>query len=82
MAKGIKTGGREQGTPNVLTREMRAILKSIVSKELATIPETLEKMGPDKRLDVILKLLPYVLPKIEPVPMQTGEPMLSDWDEL
>jgi len=82
MAKGIKTGGREQGTPNVLTKEMRSILKTIVSKELATIPETLEKMEPDKRLDVILKLLPYVLPKIEPVPMQTGEPMLSDWDEL
>jgi len=82
MAKGKKFGGREQGTPNVLTREMRAILKSIVSKELATIPETLEKMEPVKRLDVILKLLPYVLPKIEPVPMHAGEPLLSDWDEL
>ena len=61
---------------------MRAILKSIIANELETLPETLEKMEPEKRLEVILKLIPYVLPKIEPVPMQTGEPMLSDWDEL
>lgn len=78
MAKGIKTGGREPGTPNVLTKEMRGILKEIIAKEIATIPETLEKMEPDKRLDVILKLIPYVLPKIEPISMEKGEPLTMD----
>lgn len=34
MAKGEKTGGREQGTPDLLTKEMRAILKRIIAKEL------------------------------------------------
>ena len=80
MAKGQKTGGREQGTPNVLTKEMRGILKGIIAKELQTLPETIEKLEPDKRTEVILKLLPYVLPKIEPVPMQTGEPCTTDWE--
>jgi len=34
----------------------------------------LKDMDPDKRLEVIIKLLPYVLPKVEPVPMEKNEP--------
>lgn len=86
---GLKKGttnnpaGRKKGTPNVLTKEMRLILKNIIAEELATIPETLKKMEPDKRLEVILKLIPYVLPKIEPVTMYAGEPIESkNWIEL
>ena len=78
MAKGIKTGGRDQGTPNRLTREMRAILKRIVSRELELIPASLEKLEPEKRTEIVIKLLPYVLPKVEPVPMDRGEPWGSD----
>ena len=78
MAKGIKTGGREQGTPNLLTKEMRAILKGIIAKEIKMIPETLEKLEPEKRLELVLKLLPYVLPKVETVPMGQGEPWSVD----
>jgi len=44
MAKGIKTGGREQGTPNKLTKELRSILKNILAKEMETIPVNLEKL--------------------------------------
>jgi len=75
MAKGIKTGGREQGTPNILTKEMRTILKSIIAKELETLQETINKTETDKRIDIILKLLPYVLPKVENVPMDKNEPL-------
>ena len=75
MAKGIKTGGREQGTPNLLTKEMRAILKEIVSKELKLISENLNKLEPEKRTEIVLKLLPYVLPKVESVNMERGEPV-------
>ena len=34
MAKGIKTGGREIGTPNKTTSELRKTLKHIVDDEL------------------------------------------------
>lgn len=78
MAKGIKTGGREQGTSNLLTKEMRGILKGIIAKELELIPSTLEKLDPEKRVDLVLKLLPYVLPKVESVSMMTGEPFQFD----
>jgi len=79
MAKGVKTGGREAGTPNKLTSDMRAILKGIVSSELERIPETLAKLEPEKRADLVLKLLPYVLPKVEAVSMDEGEPWNNDW---
>lgn len=75
MAKGIKTGGRNQGTPNILTKEMRAILKCIIAKELEALPGTIEKMEPEKRLEILLKLLPYVLPKVEACNMGDGEPL-------
>ncbi len=76
----MKTGGREPGTENLLTRDMRATLKQIINKELETMAETLEKMEPGKRLEITLRLLPFVLPKVDSVKMQTGEPLESfDW---
>jgi hypothetical protein len=79
MAKGFKTGGREAGTCNVLTNEMRSILKGIIAKELKTLLETIEKLEPEKRLDILLKLLPYVLPKVEPVEMDSYEHEPLHW---
>ncbi len=69
-----KHGGRKAGTPNVITSEMRSILKQLIANELERLPATLESMEPEKRIDVILKLIPYVLPKVEPVPMGHSEP--------
>jgi len=75
MAKGYKTGGREQGTPNKLTKELRTILKNILAKELETLPEHLEKLETKDRLELVIKLIPYVLPKVEPVSIDEGEPI-------
>lgn len=81
MAKGIKTGGREKGTPNLLTQKMRATLKLIIANELSLLPESLKKMDTEKRIDLVLKLIPYVLPKIETIDMRYGEPLNSvGWD--
>jgi vacuolar-type H+-ATPase subunit E/Vma4 len=76
MANREKTGGRSQGTPNVITREIREVLKRIISNELDQLEETLSGMDPAKRLEVVIKLIPYVLPKVEPVGMERGEPYL------
>jgi len=67
MAKGYKTGGREKGTPNKLTKELRQLFKSIMEKEIENLPVLLDKLEPKDRLDIIVKLIPFVLPKIEPV---------------
>jgi vacuolar-type H+-ATPase subunit E/Vma4 len=74
MANREKHGGRSQGTPNVITREIREVLKRIISNELDQLEETLSGMDPAKRLEVVIKLIPYVLPKVEPVPMGHSEP--------
>jgi len=63
-----------------LTKDLRATLKMIVEKELNQLPETLAAMAPDKRLEVTLKLIPFVLPKVASVEMTSGEPMSWDID--
>ena len=72
--KGQKTGGREQGTPNRLTIELRAALKEIIYQEFAGLPDRLEKLEPKDRLELLTKLLPFVLPKVESVNPGHGEP--------
>lgn len=62
MARGTKTGGRQKGTPNRTTREIRAMLSEIVSAEIEKIPKYLNAFEPEKRLHIIAKLLPYVVP--------------------
>lgn len=78
MAKGYKTGGREPGTPNKLTRELRAALKNVLSDEIDAIPETLSSLEPKDRLELLVKLLPFALPKVEPAKFEIGEGGISD----
>jgi actin-like ATPase involved in cell morphogenesis len=63
MARGIKTGGRVHGTPNRITAEMREALKTILNNEIEILPQLLEKMKPDKRAEILSRLLPFVMPK-------------------
>jgi len=65
-------------TPRAL--DLRDRLKTIVEKELARLPETLEGLTAKERLDVILKLMPLVVPKSKPVHFREGEP--RDWGRL
>ena len=65
MAKGKKTGGRDKGTPNVITKEIREILHELIETELQTIDEKLGTLTTKERLEVVIKLLPYVMPKME-----------------
>jgi len=73
MAKGIKTGGRDKGTPNAITKEIREILKTVIETELQNISEKMAKLTDRERLEIVIKLLPYVLPRLEPE-QQFNEP--------
>ena len=77
--KGIKTGGRQKGTKNVLTMEMRDILKSVIQSELESLPETFKNLVPEKKIEILIKLLPYVLPKCEAEKFDIGEPIVMNW---
>ena len=52
---GKKYGGREKGTPNRLTKELRSVLKDIVYQELEKIEEDLNELEPKERLELVLK---------------------------
>ena len=71
MAKGFKTGGRKVGTKNKLTGTTKEMIVQIVTNELQRLPLTLDQMEPKERFDVIVKLLPYISPKIMPVEEET-----------
>lgn len=75
MAKGFKTGGRQRGTENRVTKDIRLVLKDVVEHELGQLSKNLKELSPKDRLDVVTKLLPYVMPKAEAasVPSQESE---------
>lgn len=70
MAKGIKTGGRIIGSLNQTTKEVRNILKEVIDNELHNIDDLLNELPTKDRLDFIIKLLPYVLSKSAPEPIE------------
>jgi hypothetical protein len=75
---GKKFGGRQAGTPNKLTRELRTALKNILHKEIEAIPEHLKQLEPKDRLEMLIKLLPYTMPKVQPESFKIGEGGLAD----
>ena len=56
---GKKYGGREKGTPNRLTKELRTILKDVLYNELERLEELLESLESKERLELVIKILPY-----------------------
>ena len=68
MTKRQKTGGRQKGTPNRLTLQTRLLLLQSIAGELERIPEYLQSLDEEKRIDMIIRLLPYILPKMDPIP--------------
>jgi hypothetical protein len=70
-----KHGGRKKGTPNKITKEIRAVLKNYVAEELTNLPSIVDSLEQEKRLEILLKLLPYVLPKVNSVNPSHDEPI-------
>ena len=79
MAKGFKTGGRELGTPNKTTSELRRVLKHMVDNELQNLQDNINGLEPKERIELLIKLLPYVMPKVQTVSAREGEPIGLDW---
>jgi len=74
---GNKYGGRQKGTPNRITKELRTLLKDILYQELEQVQERLELLEPKERIELLIKLMPYALPKITSISHTTNEPL--DW---
>ena len=61
-----KMGGRAKGIPNRTTSDFRAILGEFIYKQAESLPEAFSSIkSPEKRLELIIKLLPFVIPKVQ-----------------
>ena len=71
--KGISgnPAGRKKGTPNKTTKDIREIMNRIISSNFSEtkITRDLKELSPKQRLDYLLRLAEFILPKpksIEP----------------
>lgn len=61
-----------------LTKNIREMLKEMMQKEFEALPETLKGIDPVQRLNILCKLIPFILPKVESVHHELNEP--NDYD--
>ena len=65
--KGKKTGGREKGTPNKLTKDIREAYETLINNNIDKLDKWLNdiaKDSPARAFDIILKLSEFVTPKL------------------
>jgi len=72
---GKKFGGRQKGTPNKLTKELRSVLKDVLYEEIDCLPERLDELDTKDRLELLVKLMPFVFPKVQSVSQSLDEPI-------
>lgn len=61
-----KTGGRKKGTPNKTTQVIRIALSTIVESEIHKLPVYMAEITkPELKIELLVKLLPFILPKPE-----------------
>jgi len=72
---GKKFGGRQKGTPNKLTKELRSILKDVLYEEIDRLPERLDELDTKNRLELLVKLMPFVFPRVQSVSQSLNEPI-------
>ena len=81
MAKGYKTGGRQIGTPNKRTAITENI-EDMVLKEFNKIPAYIESLNNKERLEFIIKLLPYAVPKYTHKTISDETPELPIFEQI
>lgn len=57
---------------------LRETLKTIVKTELEALPETIKELEPMQRLNIVCKLMPFVMPRVDSVHFEKGEK--TGWD--
>ena len=60
-----KTGGREKGTPNRVTKDVRQWIFGIIQENTDTLENDLKGLEPKERWQIINGLLPYLITKRE-----------------
>jgi hypothetical protein len=64
IEKRIKTGGREIGTPNKVTKELRLFFKELLDQNQQQIENDLKELKPKDRIELLIKMAEFVVPKL------------------
>ena len=59
MAQGKKTGGRKQGTPNKLNKQLRERISDFLNNNWENIESDFQQLEPEKKIAFFEKLLQY-----------------------
>ena len=81
MAKNNKTVCRKTGTPNKRTAITENI-EDMVLQEFEKIPAYIESLNNKERLEFIIKLLPYAVPKYTHKTISDETPELPIFDQI
>lgn len=73
-----KTGGRQKGTPNRITNDVRTWLAELISENRRQIEADLKELEPKDRVMMLEKLMQYVIPKKQAIKAEIED--LSDDD--
>ena len=90
---GKKFGGRRSGVPNKTTQQSKAIVQKVINNELDNLEVLLSKLSAKDRVNALIKLLPFVIPKqqeisieapvhqLQPITLTINEPLKIAADE-
>ena len=70
--------GRPKGKPNKITQDMRGWLTAIIAKNRKQMEKDLKKLEPKERLQILEKLMQYVVPKQQAVSAEIDLNKLTD----
>jgi hypothetical protein len=73
MPKGAKYGGRQRGTGNKISAELKEVLNEYCMNEFQFLNANIERLNLSERLVFFLKVLPFILPKNGVSEANTGE---------
>jgi hypothetical protein len=78
MATGFKSGGRKKGTANIVSGTVKEMLKASMTLELQSLPSLLSQLKAKDRVDSLIKLLPFIIPRAEESAVGSGKTMMED----
>jgi len=73
--------GRPKGTQNRTTKEMKELIKAYVEKELEQADSLLNELTAKERLDILCKMLPYIMPKQQEVKKENAKEITINYND-
>jgi len=82
LAKKAGQKSRRTGVSNKITSEIRGCFKSLIESNLERLQDDLNSLEPKDRLNIIISLSAFVLPKLNAVDVTTGGEQLERYVTL